>query len=694
MRKFIVGLLLSAMLAGGGYVAYNIVTKPKVPTGSAYTVSADWKEKFNYEQASTVAFIKDDQLGSGDYVLTGYNQPIHIGETADDKVQMYVNPTTNGVIISSEGIILAPEDCTEFFALNLNGEQHFLEKSNIIKIVLDNFDTRNVVNMKRMFFALYNLEEDLDISNFNTSKVTDMSEMFSYYWVRDNENSTLDFSSFNTSKVTNMEHMFFYAQMKTLNLSYFNTSKVANMEKMFQDAVLESLHIPNFEIKSSTNVDYMFSNSVIDNITTPKKISKKVEFPRIYVDTTNNFYNEIPLSTSTSYRLTKTVTISKFWKTETNVAQFVESNDESLTLSFIKDTQLNTGKYTLTGYNDPIDVTDYFSGDDEEVMAYVNPTESKVIISSAFAILAPEDSSDLFNFELSNDNPTFKLIIELDNFYTCQVKYMSGMFANCYLAQNLNLSKFDTRNVRDMSDMFYGVCASISSQDYEPLIDLQLNVSNFHTSNVYDMSGMFAGLGVTTLDLSNFDTSDVEDMSNMFNGSDITTLDLSNFDTTKVEDMSYMFAGTSFTTIDLSNFVTSNVEDMSNMFYASDITTVDLSNFNTSNVTDMSSMFYQSDIVQIDLSSFDTTKVGNMNYMFKNCWSLESVNLSSFVIKSTTETDSMFGSCSKLSTIYTPKTMAKANSIILPTEFEDAQHNTYDYLPVTTNNSLRLVEVA
>ena len=85
-----------------------------------------------------------------------------------------------------------------------------------------------------------------------------------------------------------------------------------------------------------------------------------------------------------------------------------------------------------------------------------------------------------------------------------------------------------------------------------------------------DSSKMFSGCeGLTSLDLSKFDTSKVTNMSDMFVGcSGLTSLDVTGFDTSNVKSMKNMFSGCSkLTSLDLSKFVTSNVTDMSVMFY-------------------------------------------------------------------------------------------------------------------------------
>ena len=82
------------------------------------------------------------------------------------------------------------------------------------------------------------------------------------------------------------------------------------------------------------------------------------------------------------------------------------------------------------------------------------------------------------------------------------------------------------------------------------------------------MGFMFAYSAASSLDLSSFNTSNIRDMSRMFESSKATTLNLSSFNTNKVTDMSRMFqAATNLKTIYASDkFVTTNVTKSSAMF--------------------------------------------------------------------------------------------------------------------------------
>ena len=75
--------------------------------------------------------------------------------------------------------------------------------------------------------------------------------------------TTLDLSSFNTSKVTSMRSMFYYSAATTLDLSSFNTSKVTEMTYMFYNNTnLKTIYASDkFNTNAVTSSDRMFYNT-------------------------------------------------------------------------------------------------------------------------------------------------------------------------------------------------------------------------------------------------------------------------------------------------------------------------------------------------------------------------------------------------------------------------------------------------
>ena len=249
-----------------------------------------------------------------------------------------------------------------------------------------------------------------------------------------------------------------------------------------------------------------------------------------------------------------------------------------------------------------------------------------------------EDMSSMFEYYCPNvDISTLNLDVNVSNFNTSKVTNMKRMFYGSPF-KNLDLSKWDTKNVINMSSMFSSIRGLTS-----------INISNFNTGNVTDMSSMFsANNSLTSLDVTSFNTSNVTDMSYMFAGDEsLTNLNVSSFDTSNVTNMSSMFYGNkSIVNLDLSSFDTINVTDMSRMFHMMEnLKSLNLSSFDTSHVTNMSAMFAgDKSLPNLNLSNFNTSQTDNMGYMFCGMTKLQNLNLSSFDTSNVTNMESMFES--------------------------------------------------
>ena len=142
--------------------------------------------------------------------------------------------------------------------LNENSSRMFQGMSNIISLDLSNFDTSRVTDMSRMFFDMRILTS-LNLANFDTFKVMNMSDMFYYV----SSLTSLDLSNFDTSRVTNMSYMFDgMSNLTTINLSNFDTSRVTNMMYMFYGmSNLTTLDLSNFDTSNVVYISGMFSGT-------------------------------------------------------------------------------------------------------------------------------------------------------------------------------------------------------------------------------------------------------------------------------------------------------------------------------------------------------------------------------------------------------------------------------------------------
>ena len=179
---------------------------------------------------------------------------------------------------------------------------------NLTSISFGNFNTSKVTNMSHMFSNCKALTS-LNLSNFNTSNVTDMGGMFNNCEAL----TSLNVSNFNTSKVTDMHWMFYgCSSLTSLDVSNFDTSNVTNMGVMFSDcSKLTSLNLSSFDMSKVTKTDWMLSGcSALTEIKTPKAIGSaainlptpKTNYSWFDQANTNNTYTQI-----TSACLSKTL---------------------------------------------------------------------------------------------------------------------------------------------------------------------------------------------------------------------------------------------------------------------------------------------------------------------------------------------------------------------------------------------------
>ena len=129
---------------------------------------------------------------------------------------------------------------------------------------LTNFKTTNVTNMSYMFcFAfVYSPEiriSTLDLSDWDVTKVTTFAHMF------DNNRTlySLNLSNWDVGRATtnvDMSYMFTDADLSTkLNLTNFKTTNVTNMSYMFDHSSIRILDLGKWNVTSATDVTYMFS---------------------------------------------------------------------------------------------------------------------------------------------------------------------------------------------------------------------------------------------------------------------------------------------------------------------------------------------------------------------------------------------------------------------------------------------------
>ncbi|MBR1497511.1 MAG: BspA family leucine-rich repeat surface protein, partial [Oscillospiraceae bacterium] len=256
-----------------------------------------------------LAFQNGSEIASGKKLLDG-TEPWNLATlglldmTSDQKSIPWV-PYRKNITAVRFQTTLAPKSTAYWFAYcgnltEFEGIEH-LKTNNVTDmggmflrcgvtaLDLSSFDTSRVTNMRAMFGGCSSLTS-LDLSGWNTSNVTDMSQMFCYWddgYYGCTSLRELDLGGFDMSRVTNMNGMFGNCvaldnlvlpvsgissvtsttdmfrgckRLTKLDLCGFDTSQVTSMYSMFNGcAGLTALDLSSFDSSKVTNMSYMFS---------------------------------------------------------------------------------------------------------------------------------------------------------------------------------------------------------------------------------------------------------------------------------------------------------------------------------------------------------------------------------------------------------------------------------------------------
>ena len=222
------------------------------------------------------AIFKDGEYIHKEHLpeLTAKNTEIYINDERYEFKKSFLAPK-EGIYIVRIKLKTTLTDCSYMFT----------SCKFITHIDLSNFDTKNVVNMKRMFYDCDNLES-INLTNFNTRYVTNMECMFGNC----KKLKDIDLTLFDTKNVGNMKNMFNNCKSLTnINLSNFNTEKVFNMQCMFYGCEnLESLDLSSFNTSNVNNMlslfdgCYKLNNIVLTNFNTQKVTTMEKMFNCCY----------------------------------------------------------------------------------------------------------------------------------------------------------------------------------------------------------------------------------------------------------------------------------------------------------------------------------------------------------------------------------------------------------------------------
>ena len=141
-----------------------------------------------------------------------------------------------------------------------NNEEIHIETTEEYKKLLKNYPdgAPRVVIGKNVDLAtsFINVKNDIDISNWDVSNVTDMSYMF----YKSSFNG--DISNWDVSNVTNMAGMFSYSKFNG-DISQWIVGKVKDMSGMFAGSSFRG-NISRWDVNREASTKYMFEDSALE----------------------------------------------------------------------------------------------------------------------------------------------------------------------------------------------------------------------------------------------------------------------------------------------------------------------------------------------------------------------------------------------------------------------------------------------
>ena len=380
--------------------------------------------------------IKNTLVGTGHSLGDGNTYDVTDGNKG--KYLGWYEENENGnydVTIAGEGGVVANGDATNLFAYIGYG---ITDTSIEITIKgLEYLDTGLVHNMNNMFNRCKT--SSLNLSKFNTSKVTGMAWMF----FNCSKLETLDLSSFDTSNVTSFAQIFEgCSRLRRINLESFNTENVTRMNQMFYAcSKLEEINLSNFNTSKVNQMGGLFSGC------SSLKTLDLSNFDTSNVTIMNNMFRGCSSLTSidiSSFNTSKVYNMNAMFASCSSLTELDLSNFDTSNVIDMG------GMFKSCGSLTELDLSNF-------------NTEKVTNMSWMFYYCNKLTELDLSNFDTSNVTNIESIFymcgnlskVDLSNFNTSKVTNMGQMFSGCGKLNNLDIRKFNMTNVTKYGDMFY-----------------------------------------------------------------------------------------------------------------------------------------------------------------------------------------------------------------------------------------------
>ena len=524
------------------------------------------------------------------------------------------------------------------------------------------------------------------IGEWDVSRVTDMSRMFSYATSFNGGISKWDVSS-----VKDMGSMFLAARVFNRDLSKWDVSSVSTMPAMFRWAAAFNGDISKWDVSRVTNMDYMFWDATLFKrvLCGTSWVHSRARKAIIFAGSSGSISEAACKAAAVFSPKSKEELKSAVDAWQGDSPDSLHGPIGDWDVSRVTDM---SGMFSETAFDGDISKWDVSSVVDMSRMfsyATFNGDLSKWDVSSVEDMSSMFLGAQLFNGDISKWDvssvsamsgmfrwaPSFNG--DISKWDVSRVTKMDCMFFGAKVF-NIDLSKWDVSNVKNMDSMFKSAVSFKQELSGAAWVHSKANKKHMFADSSGSIVVMFKP-SLTTSEAAyataptfsphskeelksaidtliqmsprgdipdgpdgpiwDWDVSRVTDMSDIFAETSFDG-DISKWDVSRVTDMSNMFSSSSFNG-DLSEWDVSSVTDMRCMFsYATGITS-DLAKWDVSSVKDMSSMFLGAPLFNGDISKWDVSSVSAMPGMFRWAPSFNG-DISKWDVSRVIEMDCMF----------------------------------------------------
>jgi surface protein len=637
----------------------------------AYNYSVDWDNDMNFELVDSPEKRKHEYNGPGIIIvrIKGEFSPYQIPSSCFEVLQwgkIKYRSFERAFENCSNLRIVAP-DAPDLSELT-NMDKAFLG----CNLANSNMNHWDVSNVERMLETFKLVKCNIDISDWDVSKVTMMNYMFENYY-----SFNCDISRWNTKSLKYASSMFQKASNFNQDISNWDVSKVKDFSYMFRDAKLFNQDINNWDVSSGENFTGMFQGASSFNEPLDKwgDQLRNVFFFQSMFERAVSFNQDISNWNFSSAKNMR----GMFYKAESfnqdisgwnlNISGCDYTSMFEGALSFNQDLS-NWAKYIknaksikrmflgAVSFNQDISTWDFSNKEINEIVLGANLSKEnykKLIDKISKSDLSSISDTELI-FSNESDVEIDKLKTKIQEEKNVIVHDLGSSDTDCFIFvvditnnKNVKLNLSDTKlaeydfqvkfgekewrsitqpEVSEVSEKFEagkykiikikGKIPSLSYVKSNAKLHSILNWGDIQWESFNSSFLMCSELMV--LSKEGPELAKCHDIGKMFYGCTDLTGYFKKWNTSNVEKMNHVFGGCTNFEEDLSDWNTSKVKTFELMFFNTNLS-CDIGNWNVESAENMAGMFQSVQCFNRNLNGWNTLSAKNFKDMFKNAYS-------------------------------------------------------------------------